>query len=246
MTSRSLPGLRAKRGVHPPGLTDRVREDVYNHVFTNDGGEVGGVLVGHSQEGGMAVVTGSIPALEAEGARASVTFTHDAWTKVHSTLERDHPGEEIVGWYHSHPGFGIFLSNHDMFIHQNFFAGASQVAYVVDPHAGTEGLFGWREGKVVLLYEAKTERAGTRRQHLPPPADARAGVTPRRYPVNAFVTALLIGVLVGVAGWFAVKDDGAAQPARGARPRHTATPAPTGNGTPAHRPAGPQPGAPQK
>jgi len=29
--------------------------------------------------------------------------------------------KKIVGWYHSHPGFGIFLSEYDLFIHRNFF-----------------------------------------------------------------------------------------------------------------------------
>ena len=80
---------------------------------------------------------------------------------MHEALERDFPDEQIVGWYHSHPGFGIFLSGHDLFIHENFFSGPSQIAYVVDPHAGTEGVFGWREGKIVVLEEGKARRKGT-------------------------------------------------------------------------------------
>ena len=30
------------------------------------------------------------------------------------------PECDIVGWYHTHPSFGIFLSHHDLFIHQQF------------------------------------------------------------------------------------------------------------------------------
>jgi hypothetical protein len=49
----------------------------------------------------------------------------------------------IVGWYHSHPGFGVFLSDHDTFIHNNFFSSPQQVAWVYDPHSDEEGCFGW-------------------------------------------------------------------------------------------------------
>lgn len=211
MLRREAAHAGPKRGPGFPGLTDRVRDRIYNHVFDNDEGEVGGVLVGRSDDG-TAVLTGSIPALEAQGARASVTFTHDAWTKVHSTLERDFPGMEIVGWYHSHPGFGIFLSNHDMFIHENFFSGPSQIAYVIDPHAGTEGVFGWQDGKVELFYESKTDRQGTRGRHRPSSAGGAAS-PPGSYPLSGLIAPLVIGVVLGLAGWFAL-DGGSASSAR--------------------------------
>ena len=51
-----------------------------------------------------------------------------------------------MGWYHTHPNFGIFLSHHDLFIHHNFFAQPLQVAYVVDPINQTRGFFQWRDG----------------------------------------------------------------------------------------------------
>ncbi len=136
----------------------RIKGPIYDHVYAHNDHEVGGVLVGRPGPEGVPTVTGSIAALEARGERASVTFTHEAWASVHEALDRDFPGEQIVGWYHSHPGFGIFLSGHDLFIHENFFSGPSQIAYVIDPHAGTEGVFGWRDGKIVVLEEGKTRR----------------------------------------------------------------------------------------
>jgi proteasome lid subunit RPN8/RPN11 len=148
-------------GVKIPGLTRRTKEAIYEHVFSNDTHEVGGVLVGRLGDGALPTVSGSIAALEARGERASVTFTHDAWASVHEALERDFPGQQIIGWYHSHPGFGIFLSRHDLFIHENFFSDPRQIAYVVDPHAGTEGVFVWRDGEVTLLEERPAGRTGT-------------------------------------------------------------------------------------
>jgi proteasome lid subunit RPN8/RPN11 len=152
-------------GVDLPGLSDAIKSAIYEHIYGNDDHEVGGVLVGTLGEKALPTVTGSIAALEARGERASVTFTHDAWSTVHSTLESDFPGQQIVGWYHSHPGFGIFLSRHDLFIHENFFSDPRQVAYVVDPHAGIEGVFVWRDGQVVELFQRPADRAGTGGQH---------------------------------------------------------------------------------
>jgi hypothetical protein len=56
-----------------------------------------------------------------------------------------------VGWYHTHPSFGIFLSHHDLFIHQHFFAQPLQVAYVVDPIQQTRGFFQWRGGNMAQV-----------------------------------------------------------------------------------------------
>jgi hypothetical protein len=57
---------------------------------------------------------------------------------------------QIVGWYHSHPTYGIFLSDRDRFIHEHFFSGPGQVAHVVDPVLEIEGVFVWRNGKLKL------------------------------------------------------------------------------------------------
>src|SRR5437588_10112826 len=94
-----------------------VRDAIYDHVYGDLEHEAGGVLVGHyAGENDVTLVTGIIPALSAAGSRASLTFTHDAWEEIHRQLDRS-GGGQIVGWYHSHPGFGVFLSRHDIFIH---------------------------------------------------------------------------------------------------------------------------------
>jgi proteasome lid subunit RPN8/RPN11 len=140
---------------------------VEDHVVSDVEREVGGVLVGVIQADRPSI-TAVIPALAAVGTSANVTFTQEVWEDIHQRIDRDFPGTQIVGWYHSHPGFGIFLSGYDLFIHENFFSAAGQVALVVDPLAGEAGWFGWRDGKVV-----ETERFSARL--VPgPAASARA------------------------------------------------------------------------
>ena len=48
-------------------------------------------------------------------------------------MDAEHSEERIVGWYHTHPGFGIFLSGMDLFIQDHFFNLPWQVAFVYDP-----------------------------------------------------------------------------------------------------------------
>jgi proteasome lid subunit RPN8/RPN11 len=132
-------------------------ETVYPHVFNNADREVGGVLVGmKAVRGDLPLIDGAIGAMSADEQRANLTFTQESWEHVHRVMEVDFPKSQIVGWYHSHPGFGIFLSEDDLFIHHNFFSDRSQVALVVDPIAGTEGVFGWSGEQVIVRYEQET------------------------------------------------------------------------------------------
>jgi proteasome lid subunit RPN8/RPN11 len=219
---RRTPGAKTPKVAGLDAVSEAV---VYPHVFANGDREVGGVLVGRApRRGGLPLVTGAIEALQADEQRATLTFTQDAWAHVHRTLDERFPeDEQIVGWYHSHPGFGIFLSGHDMFIHENFFSGDSQIALVVDPHAGTEGVFVWRDGEVVPLFEQPTpggwEPVGA--QPAPPPGDSPAD---RRTPAavsrqGVAVTpaaACVLGIVAGLLLWFVIRptDEPESAPAK--------------------------------
>jgi proteasome lid subunit RPN8/RPN11 len=63
----------------------------------------------------------------------SVSFAQDALAEVVESIKRDHPDKEIVGWYHSHPGYGCFLSPTDITSHRLCFTMPYHVALVVDP-----------------------------------------------------------------------------------------------------------------
>ena len=113
--------------------------------------ELGGILLGKEcvdDETGQPYVwvTQALEAKHYENTQASFTYTHDSWEEISRERDRLHPDLDIVGWYHTHPDFGIFLSGHDLFIHEHFFAQPLQVAYVVDPIRQTRGFFRWRGG----------------------------------------------------------------------------------------------------
>lgn len=97
------------------------------------------------------VISGFVEAKYAEGTPTTLKFTHDTWNYVHKKIEKMHSGEKIVGWIHTHPNYGIFLSNYDLFIQENFFNMPFQVAYVIDPIQNIRGFFQWKNGKIEKL-----------------------------------------------------------------------------------------------
>jgi proteasome lid subunit RPN8/RPN11 len=119
-----------------------VAREIRQHARSQNKTEVCGVLVGTESEG-LTSIEACISGENAAQGGAHVTFTQATWEHIYKIKDRDYPNARIVGWYHSHPGFGVFLSDHDTFIHKNFFSSPQQVAWVYDPHSDEEGCFGW-------------------------------------------------------------------------------------------------------
>jgi proteasome lid subunit RPN8/RPN11 len=131
-------------------VDSEVVRQIRQHARSCSKTEVCGVLIGQDREG-VVEVEASITGLNAEEAGAHVTFTQDTWEHIYKVKDKEFPDHRIVGWYHSHPGFGVFLSDHDTFIHKNFFSSPGQVAWVFDPHSDEEGCFGWVGGRIERL-----------------------------------------------------------------------------------------------
>lgn len=124
-----------------------VLADMEEHAQSDTSVELGGVLLGSycedSEGRPFVVVTDSLRAQHYESTKGSFKFTHDTWSAI--TREREQfPAEiQMVGWYHTHPDWGVFLSGMDMFICDNFFNKKLDVAYVIDPCRGDRGMFQW-------------------------------------------------------------------------------------------------------
>jgi proteasome lid subunit RPN8/RPN11 len=131
-----------------------VLRKIRQHARTSMKAEVCGVLVGNTENERM-TVEACIAGINAAQGGAHVTFTQDTWEHIYKIKDKDFPDHKIVGWYHSHPGFGVFLSEHDLFIQQNFFSNPQQVAWVFDPHTDEEGCFGWIGGNIEKLSDIR-------------------------------------------------------------------------------------------
>jgi proteasome lid subunit RPN8/RPN11 len=204
------------------------------HGYTDTAHECGGVMVGEKLEGGegpVVLVEAVIAGAHTDNRRGSVTFTHETWEHINQEKDQKYSDLRIVGWYHTHPGFGIFLSDYDQFIQANFFDLPWNVAFVLDPLSGESGAFGWVEGKIARLPEyeayavadehpARPSAEGVAQASQPAPEEARpepdagleacatpaACATPTRRPIRWGVVAAALGavLLLGlIAAWVA-------------------------------------------
>jgi len=133
----------------PVFIHDRALRGIQEHARSDTSVETGGALLGglHRDGGRQFVeVTDFVPATSVQQSSAQITFTHDTWAEIEAERERRAPDALIVGWYHTHPDLGVFLSDADRFIQEHFFKEPWQVALVLDPVRGDFGLFQTREG----------------------------------------------------------------------------------------------------
>ena len=121
--------------------------DMENHAQTNTNVELGGVLLGgqyvDSQGEPFVVVSDCLRADHFEATKGSFKFTHETWSDIQRRLSEYPDDLRMVGWYHTHPDWGVFLSGMDMFICDNFFNKPLDLALVIDPCRDDRGWFQW-------------------------------------------------------------------------------------------------------
>ena len=81
-----------------------------------------------------------VPIPQRSGA-SRLVINQEHYDSVQSALVRRGSGEEIVGWAHTHPGFGVFLSTFDKEQHERFFPEPWQIAYVMDNQASVRAVY---------------------------------------------------------------------------------------------------------
>jgi proteasome lid subunit RPN8/RPN11 len=158
---------KAKPSSAQPALVvdSEVVRQIRQHARSSSKTEVCGVLIGQDRDHRIDVAA-CIEGQNAEEAGAHVTFTQETWEHIYAVKDQKYPEDRIVGWYHSHPGFGVFLSDHDTFIHRNFFSSPGQVAWVFDPHSDEEGCFGWVGDRIERLKQiGVVDRRGGEEAH---------------------------------------------------------------------------------
>lgn len=103
--------------------------------------EQAGILCGHAwlDPGGQHYieVTKAV-AVETVNTPSRFRFHEKSWQAVWDRMGND---LSILGWYHSHPGMGIFLSPTDLRTQQLYFGAPWQIAVVLDPVARELGVF---------------------------------------------------------------------------------------------------------
>ncbi len=148
--AKSTTEFRSDRGI----IKDKVsrvyiKADALNnlrtHLKSNLKVEQGGILLGNAYEdsflGIYVEITAAVAAPATIGTGAHLEFTSASWQGIMDYARSRHPQENIVGWYHSHPNIGVFMSGVDMNTQQAFFYHPWCLSIVCDPVRDKIGYF---------------------------------------------------------------------------------------------------------
>lgn len=127
---------------------------VHQHAISNMRSELGGFLLGHAfqNEGRHHIlIETALPALSDDHGPVHFTFGADSWSECHRRKDALFPDLRIIGWYHTHPGLGVFYSSDDVIVHSAGFVMPWHVGLVVDPVRNEASFFGWVEGDLACL-----------------------------------------------------------------------------------------------
>ncbi len=144
--------------------------------------EVGGYVVGYPlrERASRALVTYVDEAIEAQydSTPTFVTLHAESFLEV----ERVRGDRILVGWYHSHPRLGIFLSGTDVQNFRLYHSDAYQLAIVVDPsktkaqdftpHSEAIGFFAWQTPGVPARLRGENIRLATAQMISSPTGDS--------------------------------------------------------------------------
>ena len=127
-------------------MDDSTQSDLLKFACSDLHFELGGVLVGRlakSRRRLFLQIKDFVPATKGISRRASFEFTNEAQQEIHEIIQERFKEQRILGWFHTHPGYGIFLSSADQFIDQNYFNEPFHIAIVIDPTKPEIGIFVW-------------------------------------------------------------------------------------------------------
>ena len=128
-------------------IDNPVYEKIHIHANSDLNHEVGGVLIGDYNKDlfgtEFIIITDILSQDSSESEHAAhIVFTHKFWMIVDKYLDQNQ-GKLVLGCYHTHPRFGVFLSGTDRATILNSFNQPHHVAIVIDPVNKTEGYFVW-------------------------------------------------------------------------------------------------------
>lgn len=123
----------------------------YSSLYRREN-ERGGVLLGNlyydevdGQRVTYTAVTDAMPAEEAQAGSTHVEFDggmlHKVMEEANEYIRKTGQNTRIVGWYHTHPGFGVFMSGTDQNTQRQIYGTDWHVAIVFDPIRRDYGIF---------------------------------------------------------------------------------------------------------
>lgn len=167
-------------------------DDIHRHGAANHQREVVGILLGNASEDSTGKyrvdIVGIVKSESAPGNRTQAQFTHEVWLQLVESAQRNYPNQKVVGWYHTHPGFGAFMSDDDVNSHRLAFSHPWHVAAVCDPIKNELCFFGWDGSEIKAIKGFYTYEVPVKE---PEPLPRPERMTPSQRKIPAFLIPVL-------------------------------------------------------
>ena len=141
------PDFRQKRFIY---ADEAVLERIMAHAAEQPGRECFGLLLGNAYRDEARGILwmhlqDSVAARSVSATAATVEVSTDEFQRLNDEVDRirEHTDDNVrkIGWYHSHPDIGVFMSKTDRNNQERFYPQEWQIALVVDPVRDEMGFF---------------------------------------------------------------------------------------------------------
>ena len=119
----------------PVYIQKTAEEKMRNHALLDPRVEVMGLMLGrvHSWKGNEYVLVKDVVTSDLQATSVEVRFDRNGYEGLFDALDDIEYEYVVVGWYHSHPGHGCFLSDVDIGTQRAMFTEGYHTAVVIDP-----------------------------------------------------------------------------------------------------------------
>ena len=134
-------------------MEDYVHTYLYQYARSSATGEKLAVLMGKNLviDGHETVfVSGVVQARYTEKLKGMETITKKSWKQIGEDIEKYFPDLNVVGWMHSRPSFGAFVTSRDEAYHKKVFGTDRKLFFVVDPIDRTDRFYVLNENRSAL------------------------------------------------------------------------------------------------
>ena len=123
--------------IKPLYISKIAEEKMRNHATSkvHERLEVMGLMLGQvfNHDGVEYTVVRDVATTDLDASSTRVRFRRDGFEKLFASMDDIGFDHIVTGWYHSHPGHGIFMSPTDVDTQKGMFSSSFHRAVVIDP-----------------------------------------------------------------------------------------------------------------
>ena len=149
---KQLPEPKNVKQVGEPREYKKIFIEDYVHTFlmqcsanTERKIKIAVLLGSRERSGGVRhfYIQSALPVDEVTEKKGVYAFSEKLWGEIYRKCEEAFPGQEIMGWFLSSPGFPVEKTAAMEETHRTYFSGADKVLFVLEPLEGESAFFGF-------------------------------------------------------------------------------------------------------